>query len=70
MKEVTEMDRATKIVIIGMIAGLALFIGFEILSFIELAPLGIAFNNFFTMVGVILFFIAGFFYLSMKTIQE
>jgi len=64
------MDRATKIVIIGMIAGLALFIGFEILSFIELAPLGIAFNNFFTMVGVILFFIAGFFYLSMKTIQE
>ena len=70
MKEVTEMDRATKIVIIGMIAGLALFIGFEILSFIELAPLGIAFNNFFTMVGVILFFIAGFFYLSMNTIQE
>ena len=64
------MERATRIVVLGMIAGLVLFIGFEIMSFIELVPLGIAFNNFFTMVGVILFFIAGFFYLSMKTIHE
>jgi hypothetical protein len=64
------MDRVTRVVVLGMIAGIALFIGFEILSLIEVEPLGIAFNNFFTMVGVILFFIAGFFYLSMKTIHE
>ena len=64
------MDRPTRLVLLGMILGLLLFIWFELFSIFNIEPLGRAFNNFFTMVGVILFFIAGFFYLSMRTIQE
>lgn len=64
------MDKPTRVVLMGMFIGLFLFIGFEVLTFAGIAPLGIPFNNFFTMIGVILFFIAGFFYLSLKTIQE
>ncbi|MHA2431137.1 MAG: hypothetical protein ACXACC_08940 [Promethearchaeota archaeon] len=64
------MDKPTRVVLMGMFIGLFLFIGFEVLTFAGIAPLGIPFNNFLTMIGVILFFIAGFFYLSLKTIKE
>jgi hypothetical protein len=70
LKEIDEMDKPTRVVLMGMFIGLFLFIGFEVLTFAGIAPLGIPFNNFLTMIGVILFFIAGFFYLSLKTIKE
>jgi hypothetical protein len=65
-----RLDKPTKIVAMGMIVGLILFIGFYTMSVIHYAPLGNAFNNFFTMVGIILFFIAGFFYASLKTVNR
>ena len=64
------VDKSTMIVLSSMIVGLVLFGGFELLTIFNISPLGIAFNNFFTMVGVIIFFIAGFFYLSLKTVQQ
>lgn len=66
----TKMDRPTKIVLSSMIIGLILFVGFQLLTFINVAPLGIAFNNFFAMFGIILSFIAGFFYFSSRTVQQ
>jgi len=64
------MDRPAKLILLGMMVGLLLFIGFYTLNFIEYMPLGIAFNNFFIMLGVILFFITGFFYASLKTVKQ
>ena len=65
-----EMDRQIRFVLFWMMIGLILFVGFELLDIVGVSPLGNSFNNFFTMVGVIIFFIAGFFYLSIKTVQE
>jgi hypothetical protein len=64
------MDRPAILILLGMMVGLLLFIGFYTLNFIEYMPLGIAFNNFFIMLGVILFFITGFFYASLKTVKQ
>ena len=63
-------DRPTKIVVIGMMAGIIMFVGFELMTVFSIAPLGIPFNNFFSVIGVILFFIAGFFFLSLTTIPK
>jgi hypothetical protein len=61
------MDRPTRIVFSGVIAGLILFIGFSLMTFANITPFGSAFNNFFIMLGIILSFISGFFLLSLKT---
>jgi len=53
-----------------MIMGLLLFVGFNLLDIVGMSPLGTSFNDFFTMIGIIVFFIAGFFYLSIKTVNE
>jgi len=58
------------VVTIGMVAGLLIFIGFELCTLLSITPLGTPFNNFFSVVGIILFFVAGFFYLSLKTIPK
>ena len=64
------MDKPTKLILMGMMIGLIFFIGFYTLTLIEYMPLGIAFNHFFTMLGVVLFFITGFFYASLKTVKQ
>lgn len=58
------MQKPMMIVLSGMIVGLILarYVGF--------APLGDSFNNFFAMVGIIIFFISGFFFISMKTFRN
>ena len=67
---VIEVERQLRFVMIWMIIGLILFVGFSLLDFVGMSPLGTAFNDFFTMIGIILFFIAGFFYLSKRTVKE
>ncbi len=65
-----EVDRQLRFVMLGMITGLILFVGFRLLEIVGMSPLGTSFNDFFTMIGIIVFFIAGFFYLSIKTVNE
>ena len=67
---IKKMDRPTKVVTMGMFTGLLLFIGFELLTIFKITPLGISLNNFFSVVGILIFFITGFFYLSLKTIPK
>ena len=60
------MDRPTKIIFAGLTVGAALFIGLQLLNLFEY---GIrALNSFFSFVGLIIFIISVFFFLSMKTV--
>lgn len=61
------MKRPEIIILTGLVIGLLLFICLNVFVFFEIAPFGMAFNNFFAMVGLIVFFISGFFYISYKT---
>jgi len=67
---VIEVERQLRVVMIWMIIGLILFVGFNLLDIVGISPLGTSFNDFFTMIGIIIFFIAGFFYLSKRTVKE
>ena len=67
---VIEVDRQLRFVMTWMIIGLILFVGFNLLDIVGMSPLGTPFNDFFTVIGIILFFIAGFFYLSKRTVKE
>jgi hypothetical protein len=58
-----------KIIIGGLLTGFILFIGFSIMNYRGYIPLGEAFNRFFSMVGLILFFISGFFLISYRTLK-
>jgi hypothetical protein len=64
------MKRAYLIILAGIFSGLGLFIGFNLFTFFEVLPFGESFNNFFSMIGLILFFISGFFYISAKTMKK
>lgn len=64
------MQRPLKIIILGLLVGIFMAIGFYIANYLEITPMGRAFNNFFAMVGVIIFLISGFFFISMKTLQS
>ena len=66
-----RMDKTKKITLIGIIIGALLFIGFYISSMYKLHIIGIPpLEEFIAMIGIIIFFISGFFYFSMKTINH
>lgn len=58
------------IILTGLIGGAVLSIGLYAATYFGIAPLGEAFNNFFTMVGIIIFLISGFFLLSLETLRN
>jgi hypothetical protein len=64
------MQKPLMIILTGLIGGALLAIGLYIANFLDFAPLGVPFNNFFIMVGVIVFLISGFFLLSMETLKK
>ena len=64
------MQRPFSIILLGLIVGGIMAIGLYIASYLGITPLGSAINNFFTMVGVILFIISLFFLLSFETLQN
>jgi len=64
------MKKPLMIILVGMISGSLLSVGLYIANFLEITPLGVSFNNFFIMVGVIIFLISGFFLLSMETLKK
>jgi len=64
------MDRPTKIIIAGISTGILLFVVFTLLTVINYPVYSIAFNNFMSMIGVILSFISGFFFISMRTLNK
>jgi len=64
------MDRPTRIIYAGLITGLLLFMIFFLLTLLSYPVVSTALNNFLTMIGLILFFISGFFYVSMKTLNK
>jgi high-affinity Fe2+/Pb2+ permease len=64
------MHKPMMIVLSGMVVGLILAFGLTFARYIGLSPLGDSFNSFFAMVGIIIFFISGFFFVSMKTFRN
>ena len=64
------MQRPLSIIVFGLIVGGILAIGLYVATYLGITPLGSAINNFFTMVGVILFIISLFFLLSYETFQN
>jgi hypothetical protein len=64
------MNKPEKIVIVGMITGLLFFGGFRLMNFVNITPIERPFNDFFSVVGLILFFISGFFYISHVTLKN
>jgi hypothetical protein len=62
-----RMDKTTKIVIISMIIGAILFLGFFIISYRGYEVIGIPYlGNFIAMIGIIIFFISGFLFFSLR----
>ena len=61
------MQRPMSIILLGLIIGSIMAIGLYIATYLGVTPLGSAINNFFTMVGVIIFIISLFFFLSYET---
>lgn len=64
------MNKPLMIISAGLLIGGGLAIGLYTATMMDFTPLGEDFNNFFTMVGVIVFFISGFFLTSMKTLRK
>ena len=61
------MEKTTVIVYFGVIIGAMLFLGFFGLSYFGYNVIGIQFlGKFIAMLGLIIFFISGFFLLSLK----
>ncbi len=61
------MQRPMSIILLGLIIGSIMAIGLYIATYLGVTPLGSAISNFFTMVGVIIFIISLFFFLSYET---
>lgn len=64
------MQRPMSIILLGLIIGGIMAIGLYIATYLGVTPLGSAINNFFTMVGVIIFIISLFFLLSYETFTK
>jgi hypothetical protein len=65
------MDRLKTITIIGIIFGAILFLGFYISNVLNYNIIGIpSLRNFIAMIGILVFIISGFFYFSLKTINQ
>lgn len=64
------MNKPLMIILAGLLIGSFLAIGLYITTMMGFTPVGEDFNNFFTMVGIIVFLISGFFLISMKTLQK
>ncbi|MFO8077774.1 MAG: hypothetical protein R6U21_03940 [Thermoplasmatota archaeon] len=64
------MNKPEKIIIAGLIIGLVFFSGFRLLNFLKITPIGKPLNDFFSVAGLILFFISGFFYISLETLKN
>jgi hypothetical protein len=65
------MDRPKTIAIIGIIAGAILFIGFYLANILKYSIIGIPpLEEFIAMIGILVFIISGFFYFSLKTINQ
>ena len=64
------MNKPEKIVLAGMIIGLVFFSVFRILNYLDITPIAKALNEFFSVFGLIVFFISGFFYISMETLRK
>jgi len=64
------MQRPMSIILLGLIIGGIMAIGLYIATYLGVTPLGSAINNFFTMVGVIIFIISLFFLLSYETLKK
>jgi hypothetical protein len=64
------MQRPMSIILLGLIIGGIMAIGLYIATYLGVTPLGSAINNFFTMVGVIIFIISLFFFLSYETLTK
>ncbi|MFE3846165.1 hypothetical protein ACFL1L_04840 [Thermoplasmatota archaeon] len=65
------MDKTTKITLLGIILGAFIFIGFYLSSLYDLNIIGIPpLEEFIAMLGVLIFIISGFFYFSLKTINQ
>lgn len=58
------------IIVTGMIVGLILGVGLYIAQYVGFVPFGKYFNEFFGMVGIIIFLISGFFFMSMRAFQK
>ena len=64
------MKRPLTIILTGLIGSAVLAIGLYAATYFGVVPLGEAFNNFFIMVGIIIFLISGFFLLSLETLHS
>jgi len=64
------MNRSMKIIIGGLLTGFMLFVGLNLMTYLAYVPFKEAFNNFFSMVGLIIFFISGFFLISYRTLRS
>jgi hypothetical protein len=64
------MQKTILIILSGLIGGILLAAGLMLATYVGFTPIGKAFNDFFAMVGIIIFFISGFFLLSMRTLKK
>ena len=65
------MDKPETITIIGIIIGAFLFLGFYISNVLNLTIIGLpSLEDFIAMIGILVFIISGFFYFSLKTINQ
>ena len=66
-----RMDKTSKITLWGIMSGALIFIGFYISSLYNYHIIGIPpLEEFIAMLGVLLFIISGFFFFSLKTINQ
>jgi hypothetical protein len=66
-----RMDKTRKIIFTGIILGALLFLAFYLSSLYNYSIIGIPpLEEFIAMVGVLLFIISGFFYFSLKTMNQ
>jgi len=65
------LDKPKTITIIGIILGAFLFLGFYISNVFNFDIIGVpSLENFIAMIGILVFIISGFFYFSLKTINQ
>ena len=65
------MDRPKIIAISGIIVGALLFIGFYLSDILNYNLIGIpSLEDFIAMIGILILIISGFFYFSLKTINQ
>lgn len=64
------MQKPILILLTGLIGGILLTAGLMLATYWEFTPLGKPFNDFFAMMGIIVFLISGFFLISMRTLKK